>query len=194
MKYTIEVCSPKNHGLFWALTGTKLRGHWSHRVSAGVTVHDALAAIHRAAPEIPGICLEVDVTERVARQYDPLNETDEGRAIWRAIEPLLKGSPFGEMRRWDLWERPNLTNDELKTWLHHMRYAVDNGWAVLVAGSPQLPTLDAIAQMPGGRLTQLHDSNPRERGKIVDVVRSGQKTTRAKGGEPPGSATNEKQP
>lgn len=166
----IEIAGPHNeHALFGPL-GERLRGRWNAHALSGRSAHESLAALHAALPEgyIPGICLAIDPAKQTGRRFDPLKETDEGRAIWQAIEPVLQ--QYAEFLKggqpWDETVVRDLSPDALKTWVYDMRNLIDCGLARHISG-PELPSLEKIREFVGAR--KLHNwIGPRSR--TADIV------------------------
>lgn len=152
----IELAGPHCETIMFGPTGeARLRGRWTHAITAGKSVHESLAALHAAAPGgvIPGLCLGIDPRERRVRRFDPMHPTDgtaDGKACWAAIEPILKryAENFAAMKPWNSIARENVSDDELKTWIFYARKLIDEGLAVHASG-PQLPSLEDCKKLPG---------------------------------------------
>lgn len=153
----IEIYGECNRSVHFGLENRRLRGHWSLRVSAGFATAPEFAQLQSTAPEIPGICIGLDIDKRTARIFDPLRETQAGRELWRQIEPILNQHPdvLPKGKPWPEVKRDRLTDDEVKTWAFEMRSILDCGLGKYVSG-PELPDAESIkSQMPGKRKRHL---------------------------------------
>jgi hypothetical protein len=186
----IEIAAPLNRQVRFGPTGETLRGHWSHAVTGGRSVHESISQLHSVAPEIPGIYLSLDVHARVAKRYDPLRDTEEGRQLWAKIDDVLKRFPeaLGQMQPWDAAVYTELDDNQVKTWLYEMRKLVDDGLARVVPGSMPMPDRERIRTLPGGRQAEFWGSKfVEEKDRYVDVrPRKGNTGTAAASGRASG--------
>jgi len=180
----IEIAGPNNESVVFDPVGQRLRGRWSHVATAGHTIHESLAALQRAAPEIPGIYIALDPQARTARVFDPLKETEEGQRIWSLIQPVLTTYEafLNNGRPWDTQVYENLTPDQVKTWAFEIRNVLDCGYGRMVSG-PEPPPLATIKAMPGGRFVRSYmGQRENERVDVVPIEKNGkQKQQQAAG-------------
>lgn len=152
----IEIANDKNRQYMWPMNMVVLRGRWTRAHLIGVTMAPVMASM----PDIPGMRVMVDASRSFARVFDPLAEPGNEEVRVRAAKVhkeafRVEAGPENETRY------DNLTADEVKSWLHCMRRAVDGGHAEVVHGS--LPTAEQIASLPGRTRTEHFDQSPRAR-------------------------------
>lgn len=152
LEITIEAEGELNRSTLFRPTMSKLRGAWLGANVPGVDCHQSLAQLMAKVPRIPGHRVSVNLETRTLRVYDPLHETDEGKAIWAQIKPVLDSEAnYDKMQPVEGTTITEATNDQIKTWLWNMRDLVDSKCAVVPIGSSILPSKDEINAMPGAR-------------------------------------------
>ncbi len=159
----IEIASDKNRQYMWPMNMSNLRGRWTRANLIGVTMAPVLASM----PDLPGMRIMVDPARSSARIFDPLAEPANAELLERArkVHKEAFRVEAGADRTMDF---PSLTPDELKSWLHCVRKAVDGRHAEVVHG--MLPTAEQIAGLPGKTRTQHFDQSPRSQKYLEDAA------------------------
>lgn len=152
----IEIGDDRCRQLMWPMTMNVLRGRWTRANLIGVTMAPVLAAM----PDIPGMRVLVDPARSAARIFDPLAEPANAELLERARR-VHKEAFRTEAGAEKAVDYASLSPDELKSWLHCMRRAVDSKHAEVVHGA--LPTVDQIAALPGK--TRMEHYNQSSRAK-----------------------------
>lgn len=138
----IEFGDERNRVMMWGPTQQKLRGHWLRANLNG----DELVEPFVKLPDIPGQRIALNYGRRFSVVYDPL-ALKENAATCEKISAIIyeqyrvRSGPAEEVTRKDM------DADDLKTWLHGMRRAVDAKKAKVTKGA--LPTLEEIGTLPG---------------------------------------------
>ncbi len=156
--FEIEIAGPNNENHQFGPTKHILRGRWSAHHVAEFSKHDALNRIHKIAPVIPGMRVRVEKVKGgsyTCSIYDPLRDTDEGRALWEKLRPACEGTPFfpgkGKIELPESVTFPMCDHDTVKTWMYAMVRVVDAGYGIITKESNPLPTLEQVKAMPGRR-------------------------------------------
>ncbi|MAT51483.1 MAG: hypothetical protein CMK32_09905 [Porticoccaceae bacterium] len=131
----------------------RLRGRWEANkiVRFPISENSGLAGLMDAAPEIPGMYIWIDLEKRSAGAKDPLECTESGKRIMAKIQSHYKQVESAVVSPAEPIEITGMTDDQIKDFLYWMRRSVDDGHAVAVANSPELPPMEKIKQMPGRR-------------------------------------------
>jgi len=148
-QYRIEVESPNNARLFFGPLARKVRGRWR---AANVT-HLDLAPWFKGVtsiPEIPGECIWIDLEKREAGCVDLLSDPKNAGLMTKLRNFFTTIGKPGITPKEPIHLR-GLDANEIKDFLYWMARAVKAGHAAPVAGSPELPKLEAIKAMPGKR-------------------------------------------
>jgi len=159
--FVVEVDGANNESLRFAPVMRTLRGSWAASRVAQNDMNDAMKSIS-TVPKIPGMRIKIDTSERSAIIYDPLAETEEGRQIWEKLLPKLKDHEpfFGAIQRpCKSFVVRNMSDNDLKTWMYHLRLGSEAGLLQPAEGSPPLPAMDAIKSQTGGIRVSLMASN-----------------------------------
>ena len=123
----------------------KFRGRWSNRNLKEIT--SGQAPDMTRLPDLPGICIALDVKGRLLRAVDPLGFPENAETLKYAVG-ILKASNFGEMGPWPTSVKQALTDTEIKSALWEMFQMVENGSAMVVSGD--MPSREHILkEMPG---------------------------------------------
>lgn len=152
MKYIIEISGPKNEQQYFTPANTLVRGRWH---VANVSTREqsvAMRALNRVT-EIPGQRIELDVNQRTGKITDPLRDDPDGKEKFKVLNEIFDEHQEAHGGPKDLPAEKvykNLSVDEIKTWLHHMRQILDNKMAMSI-GNRNLPKIETIASMPGKR-------------------------------------------
>lgn len=151
------------------LAGLDIRGRWDtarmgRRQWPGdrrrVGTRDFGTAGNKIPSPIPGLMLSVDVRHKKIRLFDPLLETDEGKAILADYNEIIKDIPalrVGDSKIAGMEAiEYDLNDDQLKTLLLELRRKWDSKTLDIVEGD--LPSLKQIESLDGH---ELYDpSNP----------------------------------
>lgn len=149
---TIELGDRKNRSFMFPITQELYRGWWK-RENLG---SDELVEETEALPNIPGIHITVNPRAKTVKVHDPLNEDVElARAISAAVQ---KGFNKAEGPMKDV-TYTDLTDTEVKSWMHYVVLYVRAKKAVVVAG--ELPTPDQVKAMPGKTRCEPYNSSAR---------------------------------
>lgn len=141
----IEIASRRNSQTTFGPTMSKLRGRFSiYNLPRGSTSANTDLM---QMPEIPGQQVWINPATRTGRIVDPLNREEHKNKIEEMNRVI---STFkGEEPRKAVDDRsfPNLTDDQIRTWLYWMRRLVDEKKAVVAAGNlPQLTEIRGKVQ------------------------------------------------
>jgi hypothetical protein len=170
--YEIEVAGRANQNLLFAGNSQVLRGRWDAANVSHLEPSAELRQLHGITNVIPGIRIQIDEKRQLIRVHDPLETTEDGKAILAKIRAFFaankgkfedgKATPEST----DEW-----TKDNVKNWLYWMRRALDAGHAIKTPESESLPSLAAIRAMPGKRIAEPFNNNTREDdSRYADIV------------------------
>ena len=151
-KYSIEIAGSNNEQQLFSPAGCIVRGRWHVSNVSSREQSIAMRALNKVV-EIPGQIITLDVRNRTGEITDPLL-TKEGALKFKEMNKIFEEFQEAHGGKKSLEENKifkDLTIDEMKTWLHHMRQIIDNNMGEKVSGSHDLPSLDKIAKMPGKR-------------------------------------------
>jgi len=188
--YKVEVNGPHNESLIFSPARSKVRGRWSFAKVNHRDKGEAMKMLAMAAPEIPGMAIELDTEKRKARIYDLLTEP-ESRSVLKACNDVFKQYPAefdGSEKKPQETVRYELTQDDVKTWLFVISQTVASGLAVALPSSEAIPGDEVVRLMPGKRLRDPGNTGPQtamagERDRLekwVDDVPAGGKLVAAK--------------
>lgn len=153
----IEISTPTCGNIVWPHPRMMLRGEWRRDAIIGISARPGLQKM----PSIPGLRIAFNGASRSVKVYDPLASVENATLlaeIHRCYDELFlanatrghAGGPEPERHY------PDLSNDDLKTWLWWMRRHVDEGNAKLIAGN--LPTSGEIRKLAGKTLVETFQS------------------------------------
>lgn len=154
MQVVIEMTAPRSRRVIFKPNESKpLRSRWNHAAASRQgSASASLTELMAVAPDIPGMAIALDVKNRIGKVFDPLRETEDGRAIWSRMKPVLDANPDlcgPDTQPQKTSMRENMDEDAMKTWLWEMRKLVDSGVATVVSG--QMPEKEQIRKLPGKR-------------------------------------------
>mgnify|MGYP006921333218 CR=1 FL=1 len=154
MKYAIEIASNGNDSVIFNPLGIRLRGRLDSKNNATKKPLDFQRTMFGQVAIIPGIVIELDTEKKEGRTYDPLRETEAGRAIIDKINRLFERNQAITGGKKEAWATSTykLRQDEVKEWAFHMSGLVEGGYAILVPGSPQLPSAEDVANTWPGKM------------------------------------------
>lgn len=152
-KYILEIADDKNRGVIFGPLGVRLRGRWDSAKVAKFqhSESSSLGALYERVPVIPGMFVWIDLDKKAAGAFDPLEKTDNGRKLMDSIRNHYQKNESTVVRPADEIQIENMNPDQIKDFLYWMRRILDDQKAVVVIGSSELPSLDAIKKMPGKR-------------------------------------------
>lgn len=179
--YEIEIAGPKNEQQFFSPTQSIVRGRWH---VANVSTREQSTAMRdmNRVNEIPGKRISLGIKKRIGKITDPLLTSKEGVEKFKEINKIStehQESLGGEKKLEEDQEFKNLTLDEIKTWLHHMRAIIDNKMGQKTENSLQLPSLEKISTMPGKRIKDPGNTGSKDKDlkdqQFVDSVPANEK-------------------
>jgi hypothetical protein len=156
----VEIWNDSNSPLIFAPTHGRLRARWVHANMAktGRMPHKSIANL---PDPILGMRIGINVAKRHCRVFDPLGTTPEGQKQWEATQRILKASPQLNAPcrvEKDQHFYTECSESFLKTWLYHLRMALDCKLIQVISGGP-FPSLPEILAMRGktevGQLNQM---------------------------------------
>lgn len=145
-RFTVEIGDELGRNLLWPMTQQVLRGRWSKSALIG---RGGLPELLKF-PDMPGIHIEVDATQKRARIYDPLANPANVNLL-REIEPLYEKISGGKGRP-EEEQVFDLDPTALKSWLFWLKRTVDDGKARCVQCT--LPKMQEIEALPGKTLIE----------------------------------------
>jgi hypothetical protein len=144
-------------------TKTLVRSRWRKDYLTGD--ERASEALRSCPDDIPGMAILLDGGKRRGVIHDPLSKSAyllQRLAISMGIvEPLGGVGKKIEVTGQEEQTFESLDPSTIKLWLHHMRNAVDLGWATVSSGA--LPTLEQIAMLPGRTRCEIFNNAPKGR-------------------------------
>lgn len=138
---TVKTLRRTYRGTF-ALSDLHRRRDVNGKAMTGRPVGDVMSQI----PDTPGMRLEIDVSTRKVREYDPL--ADDPETLDRACRILSRAKGGVEIKMRAQESRTHeLDEHTFKTLLRELVQIKDNGCAKVVSG--KLPTHEDIRSLPG---------------------------------------------
>ena len=131
---TIELATDKNATILFPPTQSLLRGRhdWANVTNAVAVRRSGQTPITKM-PTIPGLHIELDVTKKCARIYDPLS-LPENESLLNDISSVW-ASNYGKLCKPKAEEKhKDMSQNQVATWFHWMRRYVDANMARLVSG------------------------------------------------------------
>lgn len=151
--FSVEVALPQNRQLIFAPTGEHLRGRWDFQKVLAQEMGKDLRSIVHEVPAIPGVWIEIHLSERWVRVCDPLEMTAEGKEIYRKLLAIAERNPrlFGNATK----AHPDVkdvgvTDTTLKNWMYHTTRLVNASKVIVNKHSEKFPEdLREINALPG---------------------------------------------
>ncbi len=141
----VEIGNDHNDMIMFDPLQKWLRGRWQKSgLSPGErsTSHDP-----RQVPDLPGLHVEVDANGHEARVFDPLSQ-DGHRETMANLNALLKKRNQPETQPMDTQDFRGMSDEQIASWVYHLRRLVDKGDATVVQGD--------ITKQPKGRIKQCY--------------------------------------
>ena len=139
----VEMGNDRNDNIMFPPTKDFLRGRWA---PAGLAAGErSRGRDPHQLPITPGLYVVVNVKNRLLRIEDPLAQ-EQHRETLAKLNAVLRG--WGEQRR-ELCPTKEIraaTDEQLATWVHHLRYLVETGNARVIHGA------ELLDKQPPGRV------------------------------------------
>lgn len=152
-RLVVEISDPRNRNHLLFMSRELIRGRWERaNLISDENVEDL-----ESVPDVPGMAIEIDTEKRTVRIFDPL-ETEEHAETMERLKRTRFGKDTGPAKE---GKNVGVNDDDLKSWIYWLWRLTQipvsktpsgrkmSGPAAKAIDGTEMPTLDAINQMPG---------------------------------------------